>query len=373
MNTSTSTETRLARQEATLRRLVATIVDADTWDESIYNCRPDDDWILVHRDSWTALQQAADEIDAWRPWQNAEGAYKPGNPVTALTHQVIASLSSTPNPRLREVISSVVRHVHALTRENHITSAEWAIAIDFLTAVGHKCDDSRQEFVLLSDVLGISSLVEALTGRDVEGTTPSTILGPFHMVNSPPRTLGANLYPDRGIASPHRAVVVGTVTAADGSPVVGARVDVWQADARGMYDVQDPQRRADGDGRGLFETDRQGRFWFRTETPTAYPVPADGPVGHLLARTGRHGYRPAHMHFIVNAPGYQSLTTHIFVAGSPYLNSDVVFAVDPSLITEFREVDDATVADRYLSTAPFRLAQFNIVLQQDISQGEGHG
>ncbi|WLP88542.1 dioxygenase [Gordonia sp. NB41Y] len=250
----------------------------------------------------------------------------------ALAEAVLESFERTENPRLKEVLQSLTRHLHAFVAEVDLTFEEWETAIDFLTRTGHTWDDVRQEFILLSDVLGVSMLVETLNDIETPDATESTVLGPFHMVESPKRELGENVSPS---SVGQTCVVHGTVRAEDGTPVPGALVDVWQADADGFYDVQQPDLQPLGNGRGLFTTDDQGRFAFESIVPAHYPIPTDGPVGELLAATGRHAYRPAHIHFIVTAPGFRELTTHIFVDGSEYIDSDAVFAVKESLIRSF--------------------------------------
>jgi hydroxyquinol 1,2-dioxygenase len=275
---------------------------------------------------------------------------------------VIESFAGTPDERLRTILNSLVRHLHAAVREVEPSLAEWEQAIDFLTATGQKCTDVRQEFILLSDVLGISMLVETISERGAAGATQSTVLGPFHMTSSPVRELGANI---DLVGESQPCVVIGRVVGTDGTPLPGATLDVWQANDHGAYDVQEPDKQPDGNGRGLFTTDAEGRFWFRTIVPSYYPIPTDGPVGELLAATRRHPYRPAHIHFIVAADGYRTLTTHIFVGDSEYIDSDAVFAVKKSLITEFVEVDDSEQAARYQVSNPFRLADVQIALSQD--------
>jgi hydroxyquinol 1,2-dioxygenase len=272
---------------------------------------------------------------------------------------VIESFANTPDERLRTILDSLVRHLHAAVREVEPSIAEWEQAIEFLTATGQKCTDVRQEFILLSDVLGISMLVETINERGAAGATQSTVLGPFHMTKSPRRELGGTI---DLVGESEPCVVTGRVVSTDGTPVPGAVLDVWQANDHGAYDVQEPDKQPAGNGRGLFTADDQGRFWFRTIVPSYYPIPTDGPVGELLAATRRHPYRPAHIHFIVAADGYRPLTTHIFVADSDYIDSDAVFAVKKSLITEFDEVDDPEQAARYQVASPFRLAEVQIVV-----------
>jgi catechol 1,2-dioxygenase len=275
---------------------------------------------------------------------------------------VVDSFAGAPDPRLREVLAGLVRHLHAFVRETEPTIAEWERAIEFLTATGRTCDDERQEFILLSDVLGVSMLVETINNRTSGASTESTVLGPFHVVESPRRGLGDTI--DLvGTGTP--CVVRGRVLSADGSPLPGAELDVWQASDQGFYDVQQPDVQPRGNGRGLFTADDSGAFWFRTVLPSHYPIPTDGPVGALLTATRRHPYRPAHIHFLVTAPGHHALTTHIFVAGSQYLESDAVFAVKKSLIVEFTQVDDPEQMAWYGLTGPFRIATFDIVLRPE--------
>src|SRR6201987_3918969 len=212
---------------------------------------------------------------------------------------VIESFAPETNPRLREILVSLVKHLHAFARNVELTIPEGAKAVDFLTRVGQKCDDERQEFILLSDVLGISMLVETISNRKFGVATESTVLGPFHVVESPVRELGDNIYL-LGTGMPW--VVTGRVVSTDGSPLPGAQLDVWQANDQGFYDVQQPAVQPRTNGRGLFTADGNGEFWFRTIVPSYYPIPTDRPVGELLKATGRHAFRPAHIHFIVTAP-----------------------------------------------------------------------
>ena len=284
------------------------------------------------------------------------------------TGAVVASFEGAADPRLLEVLGSLVRHLHGFVREVEPTFEEWERAIAFLTATGQKCDDTRQEFILLSDVLGVTMLVDAINHRTASEATDSTVLGPFHMVASPRRELGDTI---DLVATGEPCVVTGRVLSLDGSPLAGALVDVWQADDHGFYDVQQPGTQPQGNGRGLFTCDDDGRFWFRTVTPSPYPIPTDGPVGRLLTATGRHPYRPAHIHFIVAADGHLPVTTHIFVAGSPYLDSDAVFAVKQRLITNFARVVDPDQAAAFGVEAPFRHAQFDVILQPTPDQGPG--
>ncbi|MEV5952248.1 dioxygenase [Streptomyces sp. NPDC051987] len=281
----------------------------------------------------------------------------------AVTTAVVDSFRDTPDPRLRELLQGLVRHLHGYVRELRPTIQEWEYAVDYLTAVGQTCDPTRQEFILLSDVLGVSMLVE--TVNEQGGGTESTVLGPFHVVASPRREIGDTI-DLMGTGTP--CVVSLRVRSADGSPLAGASVDVWQCTEDGFYDVQQPDVQPPGNGRGLFRTDDEGRLWFRTVVPSHYPIPTDGPVGVLLGATARHPYRPAHIHFIVEADGHRSLTTHIFVADGPYLDSDAVFAVKEGLVVDFTEVDDEQRARAYQVAAPFRVAEFDITVEPATSE-----
>lgn len=278
------------------------------------------------------------------------------------------SLINTPDPRLKLILTSLVEHLHNFIKDIEPTQDEWQQGIDFLTAVGHMCDQTRQEFVLLSDVLGVSMLVDAINNRRSAVATDTTVLGPFHMVDSPPMELGSNICLD-GNGEP--CVFAGRVTSSDGAPLARAHVDVWQANGAGFYDVQQPDVQPDRNLRGLFVTDDEGRFWLRTVVPHFYPIPDDGPVGRLLNATKRHPNRPAHIHVIAYSEGHLPLTTHVFIEGSPYLDSDTVFGVKESLIRSVETVDDAALASSYGVTNPFRLLKFDIALDREPDRGDG--
>jgi len=280
---------------------------------------------------------------------------------TTVTDEAVGSLAGTADPRLRELLAGLIRHLHAFARETRLTQEEWEKAVAFLTRTGQTCTDTRQEFILLSDVLGLSMLVETLNGDRAAGATESTVLGPFHMTESPVRELGADI---DLVGGGEPCVVSGRVLSPDGTPLPGAVIDVWQADGNGFYDVQRPDVQPPGNGRGLFTADAEGRFWFRTCVPSPYPIPTDGPVGGLLHATGRHPYRPAHIHFIASAEGHVPVTTHIFVAGTDYLDSDAVFAVKPSLVKDFARTDDPSLAGEFGVANPFRHARFDLVLER---------
>ena len=285
----------------------------------------------------------------------------PGFDEESATAVVNASWENAPDKRLQTILSSLVAHLHDFVRDVEPTTEEWLRGIDFLTATGQKCDDVRQEFILLSDILGVSMLVDAINHRKPPGATESTVLGPFHMVDSPPRELGANISLD---ATGSPCIVAGRVRSLDGTPLAGALVDVWQANAEGFYDVQQPDKQPALNLRGLFTTDEKGHYWLRTVVPCHYPVPTDGPVGDLLRASARHANRPAHIHFIAGATGHHPVTTHLFLDGSPYLDSDAVFGVKEELIRSVVVIDDAERAAAFGVRAPFRLIEFDIVLAE---------
>jgi maleylacetate reductase len=278
------------------------------------------------------------ESDAARSLHYEESANAADDvPMTAadLTETVVERLQSTSDPRLREVMAALVRHLHGFVADVNLTRDEWLAGISFLTATGQLCSDQRQEFILLSDTLGVSMLVDLLAGPSGEGAagfaTESTVLGPFYVANSPEREYGASIA-ERPSGEP--AWITGRVTDTDGVPIAGATLDVWQNADDMLYAVQSPDAPPDN-LRGVFRTRADGSFAFLGVRPTDYPIPDDGPVGSLLASTGRHPWRPAHLHVIVSAPGYQSVATHIFDSASKYLDSDAVFAVKSSLVRDF--------------------------------------
>lgn len=247
---------------------------------------------------------------------------------------VNARIGAEVDPRLRQVLHSLVSHLHAFVKDVEPTTREWEAAIDFLTRTGQKCSDTRQEFILLSDVLGVSMLVDAINHRRPDGATENTVFGPFHVDGAPERAMGDNISLD---GKGESCLFEGRVLDLDGRPVEDAIVDVWSDNADGFYDVQQPGVQPAWNNRGVFRTAEDGRYWFRGIKPVSYPIPDDGPVGQLLENVKRHPWRPAHMHFLVTADGYEPITTHTFVAGDPYLESDAVFGVKDSLIVRFAE------------------------------------
>lgn len=259
-----------------------------------------------------------------------------------LTREVIRRIRNTRNPRLKQVMSSFIRHMHDFVREVKPTEEEWLKGIQFLVETGHWSTDKRQEFILLSDTLGVSMLVDALNYSAAKGATQSTVLGPFHRESAPEYELGANTSKNPDDGEP--CEVSGSVRDVEGRPVAGAMLDIWQGGADGLYDSQ---KGDEMNLRGVFRTDREGRFHFRCVTPTFYPVPHDGPVGQMLTATGRHPMRPPHLHFWITAPGYRPLITHLFVKGGKYLDSDAVFGVKPGLIIDFKKGKDGLTRARY--------------------------
>jgi hydroxyquinol 1,2-dioxygenase len=248
-----------------------------------------------------------------------------------ITDAVVARLEACSDPRLKEVLGALVRHLHDFVRETRLTEAEWERGIRFLTETGHITDAKRQEFILLSDTLGVSMLTVAQNHAKPAGATEATVFGPFHVSGAPVFDNGQDI----AAGAPGEPLFVRcTVSDLDGRPVAGATIDVWQSDEDGFYDVQRPELR-EARARGVLHSDAQGRFAFRSILPVAYPIPTDGPVGQLLVATGRHPWRPAHVHFMIQAPGFETLITHVFRAGDPYLDSDVVFGVRASLVADF--------------------------------------
>lgn len=251
-----------------------------------------------------------------------------------ITEEVVARFGSTADPRLRQLCQSFVCHLNQWAIDNHLTLDEWMAGIRFVTAVGQACTATRQETILLSDTLGLSMVVDAINHPAVGGVTESTVLGPFYVPNSPERPLGASIVEQDGSGDPAR--VSGRVVDERGEPIAGAVLDVWQNADTGSYAVQDPGQ-PPTNLRGRFRTGTDGRYWFWSVRPTDYSIPADGPVGAMLEATGRHPWRPAHLHLIVSAPGHSTVTTHFFDDRSRYLDSDAVFGVKPSLITHYEE------------------------------------
>ncbi|MCG2591689.1 intradiol ring-cleavage dioxygenase [Ramlibacter sp. XY19] len=260
-----------------------------------------------------------------------------------ITQAVIARLAQTPDPRLKAILTSLVQHLHAFAREVKLTEGEWMQGIEFLTRVGHITDAQRQEFILLSDTLGLSMLTVAMNNDKPAGCTEATVFGPFYVEDAPSFDLGEDVA--RG-APGEPCDVSGVVRGLGGEPVAGAEIHVWQADAEGKYDVQ----RGEAHGhraRGVLHANGKGEYHFRSILAEAYPIPDDGPVGDMLKATGRHPWRPAHLHFMIKAPGYETLITHVFRNGDPYLDSDAVFGVRQSLVADWVKQPDGRYKVEY--------------------------
>jgi len=277
----------------------------------------------------------------------------------SITRAVIERLSDCDDPRFVRVMSSLVTHLHDFVRDVQLTEAEWIAAIQFLTDVGQTCTEKRQEFILLSDTLGISVLVVTINHPTRGESTDSTVLGPFYWEGAPELPRGSNL--GEGVKG-EPAFYSGRVLSADGSPLANAELDVWSGDGDGLYDMQiaDSGMKA----RGRIRTDEQGRYWFRSIKPTFYPVPTDGPVGRMLRKMGRHPNRPGHMHMIVSAPGYLPVTTHLFVADSDYLDSDAVFGMKESLVVKFERHPPGVGPDGSRVETPFYTVEYDFRLSK---------
>ncbi len=250
---------------------------------------------------------------------------------------VNARMGPDTDPRLAKVMSALVKHLHAFATEVDLTQEEWEYGIGFLTRTGQICSGERQEFILLSDVLGLSMLVDAVNNRRPEGATENTVFGPFHVADAPIREMGANISLD---GKGESCLFEGRVLDLDGNPIKGACVDVWSDNADGFYDVQQPEVQPKWNNRGRFITGADGSYAFRGIRPVSYPIPDDGPVGQMLAALGRHPYRPAHMHYLVTAPGFQKLVTHTFVGEDEYIASDAVFGVKDTLVAPYEPGTD---------------------------------
>lgn len=258
-----------------------------------------------------------------------------------LTATVLAQLAQCDNPRLKQISTALIRHLHDFIREIELTPEEWLYAIGFLTRTGQTCDDKRQEYILLSDLLGASMLVDAIANRKPAGATASSVLGPFYVEGAPDVACGTDL---AAIAGP-RVEVRGTVRNLTGQAIAGATLDVWQTAPNGLYHVQDTAQ-PEHHLCGKLTSAADGRYAFITLEPVSYAIPTDGPAGQYLQAMGRHPYRPAHIHFIVSAPGYRPLVTQIFSAGDQYIDSDAVFGVKPGLIVPYqRQLDGSAKVD----------------------------
>ncbi len=276
-----------------------------------------------------------------------------------VTQNVLDSMAHTPDLRLKKVMASLISHLHAFLREVELTQEEWALGIQFLTKTGHMCDEKRQEFILLSDITGVTMLVDAINHRSPDGATESTIFGPFYREGAPELPTGATMSQD-GRGEP--VVVTGRVLSTNGTPIPHALLDIWETDENGLYEQQDPEQ-PDMNLRGKFRADSEGRYCFVGIKPVSYAIPDDGPVGHLLRALGRHPFRPAHIHLLITAEGFVPVTTHLFVKGDKYLDSDAVFGTKDSLIVDFVRYDSEEEAAHYHLTVPFYKVEYDFVLK----------
>ncbi len=283
----------------------------------------------------------------------------------SITRAVIERLAECSDPRFKSVMSSLVTHLHDFVREVQLTEAEWATAIQFLTDVGKTCTDQRQEFILLSDTLGVSVLVITLNHPADQGSAESTVLGPFYWEGAPDLPRGSNLA--QGVEG-EPAFYSGRVLSADGRPLENALLDIWSGNGEGYYDMQLPEETG-MKARGKIRTDAEGRYWFRSIRPTFYAVPTDGPVGRMLRKMGRHPYRPGHIHMIVSAAGYLPVTTHLFIAGSDYLDSDAVFGVKESLVAQFDRHAPGVGPDGERMDTPFYTVNYDFRLRPAAASG----
>jgi hydroxyquinol 1,2-dioxygenase len=277
----------------------------------------------------------------------------------SITRAVIERLSQCEDPRFKRVMTSLVTHLHDFVRDVKLTEAEWMGAIEFLTAVGQTCTEKRQEFILLSDTLGVSVLVITLNHPADQGSAESTVLGPFYWPGAPDLPRGSNLA--EGVKG-EPTFYSGRVLSASGQPLENALLDIWSGDGDGDYDMQIPGETG-MKARGRIRTDAAGRYWFRSIRPTFYPVPTDGPVGVMLRRMGRHPNRPGHIHMIVSAEGHRPVTTHLFVAGSQYLDSDAVFGMKESLVAQFDRHPPGTGPNGERVEVPFYTVNYDFRLR----------
>lgn len=278
-----------------------------------------------------------------------------------ITELAVRRWGTAHEPRTAELMAALVRHLHEFAREVNLTEDEWAAAIDWLTRTGQTCDEKRQEFILASDVLGLSMLVVQLNNRFDERATPATVLGPFHIDGSPPAEFGHDMS-DGLPGTP--LFVTGKVTDVEGKPVPGAILDVWQADAEGVYEAQLPEV-DEARLRAKYRAREDGGYCVRTIAPLGYTIPMDGPVGELIKRTDISEYRPAHVHFLLDEPGYAKLVTHLFPEGTEYLDSDVVFGVKDALVIPFVEHEAGPSPDGGVMDRPFLVAEYDFVLQPE--------
>ncbi|PMD46962.1 aromatic compound dioxygenase [Hyaloscypha variabilis F] len=275
--------------------------------------------------------------------------------ITQNVHEINSRCSDR---RFRYVLERVVVHLHDLVRETRLSTTEWMTALEFLTEVGQTCTEVRQEFILLSDVLGVSLLVDSIDHPKPKGATEGTVLGPFHTHEAKEASNGGAIASD---PDGQPLLVLCKVTDSAGQPIANAKIDVWETDSKGFYDVQYSVR--DGpDGRAVLTSDENGRFWFKAIVPVPYPIPSDGPVGKLLSKLQRHPYRPSHMHFMFNSPGYDPLITALYLKDDPYESSDAVFGVKNTLVVNLKKVENSDLAQRYGVDVGCALMEYDFAL-----------
>jgi len=280
-----------------------------------------------------------------------------------LTDVVLDRWKNIPDPRLRQVMGSLIKHLHGFVRDIEPSEKEWATAIDFLTRIGKMCDDKRQEFILFSDVMGVSMLVDSINHRLASGATPTTVEGPFHVANAPEVADGGNMAKGApGIP----CFVVGKVRDLDGKPVGGATLDLWQTDGEGFYEAQ--RNVTEPWMRGLYKTRPDGSYVIRTVAPIGYAIPMDGPVGELVKKTSISPMRPAHIHFCLESPGYHRVVTHLFQRGCPYIETDVVYGVKEPLIVDFVEKPAGVAPNGEKVDTPFYVINYDFVLQKSAAK-----
>ena len=275
------------------------------------------------------------------------------------TKAVMKRWEDIPDPRLREVMQSAIKHLHGFVSDVKPTGAEWFKAIQFLTAIGHKCDDKRQEFILASDVMGVSMLIDDINNRRVAGATPSTVEGPFHIPDAPEVAHGADMAKGApGIP----CFVSGKVRGLNSEPVAGALLDLWQTDGEGLYEEQ--RRTAEPWMRGIYRTQPDGSYSIRTVAPISYTIPMDGPIGEFFGRTTMSHMRPAHIHFAISAPGYHGVVTHLFQKGDAYIENDVVYGVKAPLVVEFVKMPPGKASNGETVDTPFYEVKYDFVLEE---------
>jgi hydroxyquinol 1,2-dioxygenase len=277
-----------------------------------------------------------------------------------LTDVVLERWKDISDPRLRQVMGSLVKHLHAFVRDIEPTEKEWATAIDFLTRTGKMCDDKRQEFILFSDVMGVSMLVDAINHRLATGATPTTVEGPFHIPQAPAFEDGGNMAEGApGIP----CYVVGKVRDLDGRPVANATLDLWQTDGEGLYEAQ--RNVTEPWMRGVYRSQADGSYVVRTVAPIGYTIPMDGPIGQLMEKTNISHMRPAHIHFCIESPGYHRVVTHLFQRGCPYIETDVVYGVKEPLIVDFaKQAAGSKAPNGEIVNEPFYVVKYDFILQK---------